>query len=86
MLYLNLKPKANFIKNKNSSPRRRTEDIHYRLFNNNIRDITNDFLFFLVNFHFFLILIYFCDLKKMFQFYIEFNSHSLCLHNLCFKM
>ena len=53
----NFKPKtkANFIKNKISSPQHHMEDDSlHTFFNNDIRDNTNDFGFlFLVNFHLF---------------------------------
>ena len=62
MLNLNLKPKANFIKNKSSSPQRHMKDDS--LFNNDKRNITKDVGFFLIV----LIFIYFCDFFKGFCF------------------
>ena len=54
MLNQNLKPKENFIKNKSSSHNVTWKMIHYMLFNNDTRDITNDVgSFILVNFHLF---------------------------------
>ena len=40
------KPKTNFIKNKSSSPQHHMEDDSLEVFNNDIRDITNDVDFF----------------------------------------